>query len=43
MKVVKRGNVYKKAGWLKEHEEELLMIGCTFLVYFLLVFTIVII
>lgn len=28
MKVEKRGNVYRKAGWLKEHESEILSVLC---------------
>ena len=29
MKVVRKGNTYRKAGWLKEHEEEFWLLLCT--------------
>ena len=28
MKIVKKGNVYKKASWFKENEKELYTLGC---------------
>ena len=29
MKIIKKGNVYKKAGWFKEYEYEILIVACT--------------
>lgn len=43
MIIIKRGNVYKRAGWLKEHERELLLVGCTIISYFLIVLTVIMI
>lgn len=34
MKIIKKGNVYKKASWFKEHEEEVYKIGCVILGFF---------
>ena len=34
MKIIKKGNVYKKVGWFKEHEEEIYIIGCVILLFF---------
>lgn len=28
MKIIKKGNVYRKAGWFKENEYEIYVIGC---------------
>ena len=28
MKIVKKGNVYRKASWFKENEKELYTLGC---------------
>ena len=28
MKIIKKGNVYKKASWFKENEEEIYIVGC---------------
>lgn len=28
MKIIKKGNVYKKAGWFKENEKEIYTLGC---------------
>ena len=28
MKIVRKGNTYKKAGWLKEHEKDIWMVLC---------------
>lgn len=28
MKIIKKGNIYRKAGWFKEHEEEIYIVGC---------------
>ena len=37
MKIVKKGNVYKKAGWLKEHKSELCIFGCIVLCYAIII------
>ena len=29
MKIVKKGNTYRKVSWLKEHENDIWIIGCT--------------
>jgi hypothetical protein len=34
MKIFKRGNVYKKAGWFKEHEDDLLFLGIIIVGFF---------
>lgn len=28
MKIIKKGNIYKKAGWFKENEREIYLVGC---------------
>ena len=28
MKIIKKGNVYKRGSWLKEHEKDIYTIGC---------------
>lgn len=28
MKIIKKGNVYRKAGWFKENEKEIYTLGC---------------
>ena len=28
MKIVRKGNTYRKASWLKEHENDIWIIGC---------------
>lgn len=28
MKIVRKGNTYRKASWLKEHEKDIWIIGC---------------
>ena len=28
MKIIKKGNVYRKASWFKENEKELYTLGC---------------
>lgn len=28
MKIIKKGNIYRKAGWFKEHEFEMLVAAC---------------
>lgn len=33
MKYVKKGNVYRRRSWLKEHEEELWILGCFCVVF----------
>ena len=34
MKIIKKGNVYKKAGWFKENEEEILTVACIVVGFF---------
>lgn len=31
MKIIKKGNTYRKASWFKEHEEEVYILGCIIL------------
>ena len=33
----KKGNVYKKAGWFKEHEYDIYLVGCMIVGFFCLV------
>ena len=33
MKVERKGNVYRKQSWLKEHRQELMIIGCVIVGY----------
>lgn len=33
MKIIQKGNTYKKAGWLKEHENEIYIAGCVVLFF----------
>jgi len=42
MKVIKKGNKYKKAGWFKEHEDNLFILGCAISGFLCLVFAILI-
>lgn len=28
MKIIKKGNVYRKASWFKENEKEIYILGC---------------
>lgn len=28
MKIINKGNIYKKMSWFKEHEEEIYIVGC---------------
>ena len=28
MKIIQKGNVYKKVGWFKENEKEIYILGC---------------
>ena len=34
MKIIKKGNVYKKAGWFKEHECDIYLVACTIIGFF---------
>lgn len=34
MKIIKKGNVYKKSSWIKENEDDLLIIGCVIVGFF---------
>lgn len=34
MKIIKKGNIYRKAGWFKENEKELYILGCIILGFF---------
>lgn len=33
MKIIRKGNIYKRAGWFKEHEEEIYIAGCVVLFF----------
>lgn len=34
MKIIKRGNVYRKANWFQQNEYEIYVIGCTVVGFF---------
>lgn len=34
MKIIKKGNVYRRAGWWKENEEEIYTLGCVIVGFF---------
>ena len=34
MKIIKKGNIYKKVSWFKEHEDEILFVGCIIVGFF---------
>ncbi len=34
MKIIKKGNVYKKASWFKENEEEIFIVACVVVGFF---------
>ena len=34
MKVIKKGNVYKRVNWFKEHEKEIYTFGCVIAGFF---------
>ena len=34
MKIIKKGNIYRKANWLDENEYELYLIGCAIVGFF---------
>ena len=37
MKIIQKGNVYRRAGWWKEHELEICECGCIVIGFFCLV------
>lgn len=42
MKIIQKGNIYKKASWFKEHEEEIYIAGCVVLFFCAFAFAILI-
>lgn len=42
MKIIKKGNVYKRGGWFKEHEKEVYVIGCIIVGYLCFVLAVLI-
>ena len=42
MKIVRKGNTYKKAGWLKEHEKDIRIVLSTIVGFAVLVMAILI-
>ena len=42
MKIIKKGNVYRKAGWFKENEKEIYIVGCAIVAFFCFVVAILI-